>query len=125
MIDMVFTLTTETLRTITKETGQPDMTAQAIVLLLTVATQKETTMARLSEETGLTSSSISRYVAKLSRGMTPVDKGYDLLEASDDPWNRRIKIVRLTPRGDALMKKLDDTVGARLSAYVSRKAVAK
>lgn len=125
MIDMVFTLTADTLRTITKETGQPDMTAQAIVLLLTVAVQKETSMSKLADETGLTSSSISRYVAKLSRGMTPVDKGADLLEATDDPWNRRIKIVKLTPRGQALVKKLDETVGARLASYVERKVTRK
>jgi DNA-binding MarR family transcriptional regulator len=74
----------------------PTQTAEC---LLVVAAHPGITMQKLSEETGLAQSSCSRNVAMLSKYHRLGKAGYDLVEAVDDPNERRRKIVFLTKNG--------------------------
>jgi len=52
--------------------------------------------------TGLSRASASRVVATLGRGM-PGRKGFNLVETSEDPNNRTVKLVTLTAKGHEVM----------------------
>ncbi len=87
-------------------TDNPELPLLQIQVLLTVAAQPDIPMADLEKVTNTSQASVSRTVAKLGRGLTPKEPGYGLLEAAEDPWHRKRKLVKLTPRGDALVKDL-------------------
>ena len=73
-------------------------------------------MADLSDLTGLAQSSVSRNVAKLAQGMSPSEPGYGLIEAFEDPYYRKRKLVRVTPRGLDFAKKLEKSASAYLKS---------
>jgi DNA-binding MarR family transcriptional regulator len=83
----------------------PYIPTQTAECLLVVAAQPGITMQKLSESTGLAQSSCSRNVAMLSKYHRLGKEGYDLVEAVDDPRERRRKIVFLTTKGQRLINK--------------------
>jgi DNA-binding MarR family transcriptional regulator len=89
----------------------PYIPAQTIECLLVVAVNPGITMQKLSEQTGLAQSSCSRNVAMLSKYHRLGKEGYDLVEAVDDPRERRRKIIYLTTKGqkvvNTVMRHLD------------------
>jgi hypothetical protein len=88
-----------------------DIPTQQVLTFLTVAAQaSETVMADLAEATGVAQSSVSRNCSVLGEGMYvqgSFKKGYGLIESFDDPRFRRRKLVKLTARGEDLVKELD------------------
>lgn len=66
-----------------------------------------TPMSELSVAIGIAQSSASRNVAALSNWNRHRSKGHDLLRAYEDPFNRRRKLVELTPKGKALKARLE------------------
>jgi hypothetical protein len=50
--------------------------------------------------------SASRYVSAFSAPVVEGRKGLGLVEAKEDPMERRKKIIRLTPKGRAVVKKI-------------------
>ena len=52
--------------------------------------------------------SISRNCATLGDWIKPGQAGYGLIESYDDPEYRRRKLVRLTPKGEVLRKKIKE-----------------
>jgi DNA-binding MarR family transcriptional regulator len=87
--------------------NNPEIQAQQILTLLHVGQVGELPMADLAELTGVSQSSVSRNVAKLGRGATSRDVGAGLVEAYEDPDERRRKLVKVTSRGRELIKQLD------------------
>jgi len=66
----------------------------------------KTTIGDVGDYLGLSSASASRNVAVLSRS----DKskwGYELLEVTPNPERRNEKFLSLTPKGKALLKRLE------------------
>lgn len=63
-------------------------------------------MQDLIELVGVSQSSVSRHIDRLARGR-PREPGFGLVEAYEDPDYRKRKLVRLTPRGQALVVELD------------------
>lgn len=78
-----------------------DMPVQQILTLLAVALEPGLTMATLGERVGMSQSSCSRNVMALSDWSRHRVPGLGLVEARDDPRERRRKIVNLTAKGEA------------------------
>src|SRR4051812_48761823 len=77
----------------------PEMPAQTAVTFLIVAQEPGIGMAELAERLGIAQSSTSRNVAYLSRWRAYEKPGHNLVEASENPQDRRAKVVDLTPKG--------------------------
>lgn len=77
----------------------PEMPLQTAVTFCTVAAEEGITMKRLQEKLGFSQSSCSRNVASLSKFHRLNKPGHDLLYTTEDPHERRRKIVMLTPKG--------------------------
>jgi DNA-binding MarR family transcriptional regulator len=84
----------------------PYIPTQTAECLLVVAVNPGITMQKLSDLTGLAQSSCSRNVAMLSKYHRLGKEGYDLVEAVDDPRERRRKIVYLTRKGQTVVNKI-------------------
>lgn len=95
---------------------QADLPMQQILCFAHVADRGEIPMADLVELTGVSQSSVSRNVAKLGPGENPREKGHGLIEASEDPYYRKRKIVRLTPRGKELVAAIDKAASRYLKS---------
>lgn len=83
----------------------PFIPTQMAECLLTVALQPGLTMSELSDRTGLAQSSCSRNIAALSKWHRLGKEGHDLVEAMEDPHERRRKIIFLTPKGAKVVQK--------------------
>lgn len=81
----------------------PDVGIQAVETFFTVAGEPGIHMADLQESLQLASSSVSRNVALLGAIHRAGKPGLGLLDAYEDPLNRRMKRVKLTKRGEHLM----------------------
>ena len=90
--------------------GTNEMPSQMLLIFAFVAERKEVPMAELCKITGLAQSSISRNVAKLAQGESPREPGYGLIEAYEDPYYRKRKLVRVTPKGLKFAKELEAAI---------------
>ena len=84
------------------------MQAQTIQTFLWVAGHDDMPMKDLSDALHISQSSVSRNVSALSKWLRTHDAGPDLVEAYEDPFERRRKIVRLTPRGKKLAGRVEE-----------------
>ncbi|HYC03390.1 MAG TPA: winged helix DNA-binding protein [Azospirillaceae bacterium] len=87
-------------------TLDPDLPIQYALSFLTIAQNEGMSIRDLSERLGIAQSSASRNVAALSKWHSFGKAGHDLVEAVEDPRERRRKIVTLTPRGRDLAERL-------------------
>ena len=86
-----------------------EMQAQSIAVLLKVAKHPvPIKMGEIAAELGLSQSTVSRNVAYLGDWNRHKKDGFKLLEAFEDPMERRRKLVRLTPKGARFIKSLSD-----------------
>lgn len=88
----------------------PFIPSQTVECLLVVAARPGITMGDLSEATGLAQSSCSRNIAALSKWHRLGKEGYDLVEAVDDPRERRRKIIYLTQKGHKVVNRIMQTI---------------
>lgn len=79
------------------------MPIQQVRLLLALYTYGQIGQLGLSEHTGVAPQSNTRNIAKLGPGEKMKD-GLGLVESYEDPIDRRHKMVRLTPKGHALIR---------------------
>ena len=77
----------------------PVMPIQMLQTLLAVARQPGITMQELGEILGTSQASCSRNVAALGKWHKFGEPGLDLVDAIEDPVERRRKIIFLTPKG--------------------------
>lgn len=89
----------------------PQMPPQTAQVFLWVCIQDGITMKDLAERVGISQSSTSRNVAALSKEHRYGKPGYDLVAATEDPMERRRKIVKLTPKGRRIAQALSDVFG--------------
>lgn len=89
-------------------TLDPDLPIQYALSFLTVAQNEGMSVGELAERLGIAQSSASRNIAALSRWHSLGKAGLDLVQAVEDPQERRRKVVTLTDRGRAFL----DTLGA-------------
>lgn len=84
----------------------PDMQMQTASVFVTIALNDGITMKDLGTRTGLVQSSCSRNVALLSDHLRHDKPGFGLVVAQEDPFERRRKIVHLTPKGHRVASSL-------------------
>jgi DNA-binding MarR family transcriptional regulator len=89
----------------------PDMPIQYALSFLTIARHEGLSMGELANRLSIAQSSASRNIAALSKWHSFGREGHDLVEAHEDPRERRRKIVSLTPRGRHLLEVLRQIVG--------------
>ena len=88
-----------------------EMQAQSMAVLLKVAKHPvPIKMGEIAEELGLSQSTVSRNVAYLGDWNRHKEKGHQLLEAFEDPMERRRKLVRLTAKGKRFIKSLSEII---------------
>ncbi len=85
----------------------PDMPIQYALSFLTLARNPGLSIRDLSERLGIAQSSASRNVAALSEWHSFRKPGHDLIQAKEDPRERRRKIVTPTRKGEALLARLE------------------
>lgn len=77
-----------------------NMIVRELTLLLEIANRPDCTLVELGASTGISAPSMSRFVASLGQ------YGHGLVSATEDRENRRLKRVRLTPKGEGLVAAL-------------------
>lgn len=95
----------EALRTL-----DPDLPIQYALSFLTIAQNEGLSIRDLSERLGIAQSSASRNVAALSKWHSFGKAGHDLVQAEEDPRERRRKIITLTDSGRALAAQLSGLI---------------
>lgn len=84
-------------------------TLMASLFLRVVLNAKDgITMKQLGEQEGVSQASVSRNIAALSKWHRLHRPGLDLVEAMEDPLERRRKIVKLTPKGRRVAESISD-----------------
>ncbi|WP_114393383.1 MarR family winged helix-turn-helix transcriptional regulator [Oleisolibacter albus] len=89
-------------------TLDPDLPIQYALSFLTIAQNEGLSIRDLSERLGIAQSSASRNVAALSKWHSFGKAGHDLVQAEEDPRERRRKIITLTDKGRELARQLAD-----------------
>jgi DNA-binding MarR family transcriptional regulator len=84
----------------------PNIPPQQISILFEVYLNPGCTMVQLKDNLGLAQSSVSRSIAALSKLQQQDKLGLNLVKAIEDPRERRRKVVKLTPKGEYLMRNL-------------------
>jgi DNA-binding MarR family transcriptional regulator len=93
------------------------MEVQALLTLLLIAEHGEIAMAELQQHLGLGSSAMSRNIGKLGvtgyrNGSNQKEaEGLGLVEAWENPLDRRVKLARLTPKGRAAVARALKHIG--------------
>lgn len=86
-----------------------EMQAQTVAIFLYIANSPvPVKMQDIADDLGLAQSSVSRNVAALSDWTRHRKKGHNLVEAFEDPMERRRKLVRLTTKGKRFTTSLLD-----------------
>ncbi|HLZ66230.1 MAG TPA: MarR family transcriptional regulator [Aliidongia sp.] len=97
----------------------PDLPIQYALSFLTIAQREGMSMGELAQHLGIAQSSASRNIAALSKWHSFGKAGHDLVEAHEDPRERRRKLVQLTPKGKRLVKILEAIMGGDLAAAMN------
>ena len=93
----------------------PTVPSQQMLLLTALYINGDVNQSQLEELTGVKRSSNSRNISKLGRGEHAWSTdGPMLVESYEDEGNRRMKRVRLTPKGRALMEAALDRAGGKV-----------
>lgn len=87
---------------------EQEMPAQVITTFLYVAAHDNCHKTALEEDLGLTAASGSRNTDRLSKYHRLNKPGLDLITKEVDPQNRRRQILRLTPKGELLLKQIEE-----------------
>lgn len=87
-----------------------ELPMQAAMVYLTVASNPGVTMKELQEAVGISQASCSRNVAALSAFHRLNKPGYNVVVATEDPLERRRKVVRLTEKGQRIANGLSSLV---------------
>jgi len=92
-------------------TLDPDLPIQYALSFITIAQNEGMSIGELAERLGIAQSSASRNVAALSRWHSFGKAGFDLVQAQEDPRERRRKVVTLTDKGRGFIESLRSIVG--------------
>ena len=89
----------------------PHMKIGEATSLLTVALNENLTVGEVGRRTGIPTQTVGTYLRTLGEGLDRKGKpAMGLLAARTSPFDAREVIVRLTPKGGALMDKIRDVI---------------
>lgn len=95
---------------------EPEMPLQQLHCLLVIAQEAEgMSLTDISQKVGIGLATASRYIAALGKQNRHREEGLLLVEAFEDPMERRKKIIRLTPKGKIALIKLVGELNADIS----------
>lgn len=89
----------------------PDMTIPQALSLLLIAKHEGLSLKELAQHTGVGMASASRYVAAFGRPRKTGAKGFGLVNAEEDPDERRKKVITLTPKGRSFVNRITQQTG--------------
>lgn len=93
-------------------TIDPEMQAQTVAVFCVVAKENEpVSMSTIKKQLGIAQSSVSRNVALLGEMNRHGREGPNLVQAWENPVNRREKLVELTPAGVRMRGLLKTMIG--------------
>ena len=84
----------------------PEMQMHSALMLLLIARKPGINLKEIVQETGLGKSAVSRNVANLSK-----EFGKGLITYTEDPLDRRNKVIKLTPQGERTVRSLLHHIG--------------
>lgn len=85
----------------------PEMPLQQLMCLLVIAESNEgMSLTEVANKVGVGLATASRYVGSLGKINRRREEGLKFIEAYEDPMERRKKIIRLTPKGKAIVKQI-------------------
>lgn len=90
-----------------------EIPAQAVTVLLYVASHNPCHKQAIEEDQGLTTASCSRMIDFLTNGKQRPGKlspGIGVIEKYTDPSNRRRHLLKLTPKGESLVHLIKSTI---------------
>lgn len=85
----------------------PEMQAHTINIFVMVCMNPGITMKDLGNRLGISQATMSRNIAALGKVHRLNRPGYDLLQAEEDPVERRRKVVNLTAKGKRVKESLE------------------
>lgn len=91
---------------------------QTACVFCTIAMQPGITSAEIADRVGVSQSSVSRNTAALGKWHRFGDPGLDLVEAHEDPRERRRKVHFLTPKGRSrIIEVLEQLTGEKVDGF--------
>lgn len=94
---------------------EPEMPLQQLHCLLVIAQSDDgLSLTEVAQKVGIGLATASRYVAALGKQNRHREEGLLLVEAFEDPMERRKKIIRLTKKGKIALEKLVGDLNADL-----------
>lgn len=93
-----------------------DMPISQAYALLLIARYEGLSVKDLAHRADIGMATASRYVSQFGKMVRPGEPGMGLVEAADDPMERRKKIIKLTPKGRQVVAKLLGDKNANLQA---------
>lgn len=91
-----------------------DMPISQAYSLLLIARYEGLSVKDLAHRADIGMATASRYVSQFGKTVRPGENGMGLVEAVDDPMERRKKIIKLTPKGKQVIAKLLGAKNANL-----------
>lgn len=84
-----------------------EMPIGQVVFFLNVAKMEGASLREIAEASDAKMTTASRYLSNLSKVDRFRKPGMDLVKSYENPMNRRMKIIELTPKGIAVLARLD------------------
>ena len=104
-------------------TGDSDAQVQTIQMFITIATSKTPpSMEELGKVANIGQSSVSRNIKTLALGKQG-KPGHRLISVELDPYDNRHRVVKLTPRGQLLVEKMEDEIYPKLLTYFNKHGI--
>lgn len=111
------------IRELREATERPELQAQTAITFLTFAASAEPlTVLELMDRVGYERSSASRNVDLLAEGAAGRGDGLGLVQKATDPFDARKRIVRLSKKGEAVMRRIELKVAPLIQALVRSEA---
>lgn len=86
---------------------QPEMPLQQARCLFIVAESEEgMSLSEIAKKAGIGLATASRYIGALGKVNRRREEGLQLIESFEDPMERRKKIIRLTTKGRAAVRRI-------------------
>lgn len=111
------------LQELREATGRPELQAQTAITFLAFASKAEPmTVMELVDLVGYERPSASRNISLLSDGDTGRAEGLELLQKAIDPFDARKRVVKLSKKGEAVMRRVELKVAPYIQALVRAEA---